>query len=302
MSARSNGSVRRLNSLGTRSGTNGSAQTCSVPCDPLLHEDDLPVVEPERRARRRRRRSRPGPCAGSSPPRRSGRAAGCSRRCAPCTSSRRSSCPAFSFSTTSGVAGGGEERRQPVVVLDDLVGHHAGRDVARPADHLRDPERALPVGVLLAAERGHAAVGPGVHVRAVVGGVDDDRVVGDAQLVELVEQLADVACRGRSSCRGTATASGRPGRRSPASGGSGSACGWCSSRRRTACPPRAGRPMKSLARRRRSRRRWSPSASWSADRCPRSAACRAAVAAVVGVVVGRRSPRSGSRRAAGRAR
>ena len=30
-SARSNGSVRRLNSFGTRSATNGSAQTCSVP-------------------------------------------------------------------------------------------------------------------------------------------------------------------------------------------------------------------------------------------------------------------------------
>jgi len=32
MSARSNGSVRRLNSFGTRSVTNGSAQICSVPC------------------------------------------------------------------------------------------------------------------------------------------------------------------------------------------------------------------------------------------------------------------------------
>jgi hypothetical protein len=31
MSARSNGSVRRLKSFGTRSSTNGSAQICSVP-------------------------------------------------------------------------------------------------------------------------------------------------------------------------------------------------------------------------------------------------------------------------------
>jgi hypothetical protein len=36
-----------------------------------------------------------------------------------------------------------QEGRQPVVVLDDLVRHHACRDVAGPADHLRDPERAL---------------------------------------------------------------------------------------------------------------------------------------------------------------
>ena len=48
MSARSNGSVRRLKSLGTRSGTNGSAQTASVPSHALLHEDHLPVVEAQR--------------------------------------------------------------------------------------------------------------------------------------------------------------------------------------------------------------------------------------------------------------
>ena len=52
---------------------------------------------------------------------------------------------------------------------------------------------ALPVGVLLAAERRRAAVGPAHHLGAVVGRVHDDGVVGDAELVELVEQLADVA-------------------------------------------------------------------------------------------------------------
>ena len=36
------------------------------------------------------------------------------------------------------------------------------------------------------------AVGPRVHVRPVVGRVDDDRVLGDPELVELVEQRADV--------------------------------------------------------------------------------------------------------------
>ena len=50
-------------------------------------------------------------------------------------------------------AGRGQERGQPVVMLHDLVGHRSGRDLAGPADHLRDPECALPVGVLLAAER-----------------------------------------------------------------------------------------------------------------------------------------------------
>ena len=51
------------------------------------------------------------------------------------------------------LARGRQERRQPVVVLDDLVRDGAGRDLARPADELRHAERALPVRVLLAAER-----------------------------------------------------------------------------------------------------------------------------------------------------
>ena len=37
-----------------------------------------------------------------------------------------------------------------------------------------------------------AAVRPGVHVRAVVGRVEDDGVVGDAEVVERLEELADV--------------------------------------------------------------------------------------------------------------
>ncbi len=78
-------------------------------------------------------------------------------------------------------------------MLDDLVGDHACLDLARPANHLRDAESALPVGVLLVAERGHAPVGPAVHMGTVVRRVDDDGVVGDPELVEEVEDLADVA-------------------------------------------------------------------------------------------------------------
>ena len=91
-----------------------------------------------------------------------------------------------------GLARRGEERRQPVVVLDDLVGDDARRDLARPAHQQRHAERAFPVRVLLAAERRHRPVRPRVHVRAVVGAVHDDRVVGDPELVEQIEQLADV--------------------------------------------------------------------------------------------------------------
>src|SRR5262249_38312421 len=50
----------------------------------------------------------------------------------------------------------------------------------------------FPVGVLLAAERRRAAVGPGERLGAVVRGVDHDRIVGDAEIVELLQELADL--------------------------------------------------------------------------------------------------------------
>jgi hypothetical protein len=46
--------------------------------------------------------------------------------------------------------------------------------------------------VFFSPRNGVGGVRPGVVVRAVVGGVEDDGVVGDAELVELVEELADV--------------------------------------------------------------------------------------------------------------
>jgi hypothetical protein len=88
------------------------------------------------------------------------------------------------------LARSGEEGRQPIVVLDDLVRDDTRRDLPRPAHHFRHAESALPVRVLLAPEGGHPGVGPGVHVRPVVGRVDDDRVLCDPELVQLVEQRA----------------------------------------------------------------------------------------------------------------
>ena len=64
---------------------------------------------------------------------------------------------------------------------------------AGPAHDERNAPTALEVRVLLRAERRCAAIRPRHLLGAVVRGEDDDRVVGDLQLVELVEQLADVA-------------------------------------------------------------------------------------------------------------
>ena len=76
-----------------------------------------------------------------------------------------------------GVAGSGQEGREPVHVVDDLVGPLAGRDLAEPAHHGRHPPAALPIGVLLAAERSGTGIRLGVVVRAVVRGVEDEHAL-----------------------------------------------------------------------------------------------------------------------------
>ena len=42
-------------------------------------------------------------------------------------------------------------------------------------------------------ERRHAAIGPGEDFRAVVGGEDDDGVVGFADVVQVLQQRTDVS-------------------------------------------------------------------------------------------------------------
>src|ERR1700721_37035 len=62
----------------------------------------------------------------------------------------------------------------------------------RPAQERRNAPAPFPVRVLLGAERRVGAIRPGVVLGAVVGGIHDDGVVGDAQLIKLGEQLADL--------------------------------------------------------------------------------------------------------------
>ena len=90
------------------------------------------------------------------------------------------------------IAGGRQQSRKHVDVRHDAVQYRARLDLPRPAHEAGYAPAAFPVGILLAAERGGGAVGPGVVLRSVVGGVHDDGVVGDAQLIELVEHHADL--------------------------------------------------------------------------------------------------------------
>src|SRR5262245_2039526 len=58
---------------------------------------------------------------------------------------------------------------------------------------LRHAVTAFPVGGLLATERRRTAVGPSHYLGAVVGGEDDNGIVGDAEIVEPLEQLPNIA-------------------------------------------------------------------------------------------------------------
>jgi hypothetical protein len=91
------------------------------------------------------------------------------------------------------LAGGRHQRRRPVLGGEDVVDLHARRHQAGPAYHRRHAIAAFPIGVLLAAERRGAAVGPRERLGAIVGGVDHDRIVSDAEIVEFLQELADLA-------------------------------------------------------------------------------------------------------------
>src|SRR5215218_9661424 len=99
--------------------------------------------------------------------------------------------PCFSFSTTSGSpAAARNVGSQSWCCTISFETAPAG---IFPGQRTISGTRNAPsVRVLLAAERRHRAVRPRVHVRPVVGAVHHDRVLGDPELVEQVEEQADV--------------------------------------------------------------------------------------------------------------
>ena len=190
-SARSNGSPRRVNSFGRRSWTNGSSQT-SKPCARCSRKLQLPLTVAQRREV-----AVVGPVEELP-----------ARRLLLLALEVRQQVVAVEVDLVVaahgrvareqllldvGLADRGQQRRQHVLVREHVVVDRARLDHARPSDQGRNPVAAFPLGVLLAAERRRAAVRPAHHLGAVVGRVHHDGVVGDAELVELVEQLPDHA-------------------------------------------------------------------------------------------------------------
>ena len=91
----------------------------------------------------------------------------------------------------SGLPAAADEGGEPIERREDAVLDRARLDVARPADDARRAEAAFIHGALGALERRHAAVGPGEHLGAIVGGEDDDGVVGLADVLEMLQEGAD---------------------------------------------------------------------------------------------------------------
>ena len=89
-------------------------------------------------------------------------------------------------------AGGGSEGRQPILVGDEPIERLARREMTGPTDEARHAVGAFPVRIFLTAEGRGACIRPGVVVRAVVRGILNDGVVGDAEVVNELEQFTHV--------------------------------------------------------------------------------------------------------------
>ena len=86
---------------------------------------------------------------------------------------------------------GRQEGGNHVLVGGDAVELCSRLDDARPLDEGGHAEAALPGRPLLTVEGDGTAVGPGEGLGAVVGGVEDDGVVVDAEFLDLGKDTAD---------------------------------------------------------------------------------------------------------------
>ncbi len=100
--------------------------------------------------------------------------------------------PFFELFLDIRLSDGRQQGGDHVLVGGDAVELRSRLDDTGPLDEGRHAEAALPGRSLLAVEGDGAAVGPGEGLGAVVGGVEDDGVVVDAELLELGEDTADV--------------------------------------------------------------------------------------------------------------
>ena len=93
----------------------------------------------------------------------------------------------FELGDDIGTSSSSHQGWHPILVRHDLVNDLSFLNPARPSDHRWNAKTALPIRILLASERRNRGIRPGVVVRTVIGRVHDDGVIGNAQLIEMVE-------------------------------------------------------------------------------------------------------------------
>src|SRR6516225_4859571 len=86
-----------------------------------------------------------------------------------------------------GIARRRREGRKKVFVSEELIVDRSRLDHSGPADERGHAIATLKVRGFLTAIGRASAVGPGHYFRAVVGGVNDDGVVGDTEVFELLQ-------------------------------------------------------------------------------------------------------------------
>src|SRR5260221_5862334 len=72
----------------------------------------------------------------------------------------------------------------------DSICVRAGRDFPGPTNQAGDAKTSFPGRALFTAEWGIATIGPKQKLIAAVGGIDDNRVARDANVINLLEDRA----------------------------------------------------------------------------------------------------------------
>ena len=85
-----------------------------------------------------------------------------------------------------GLSGSSRQGRQPIEAGEKSVLDRARPDLARPADDGRHAEATFADGAFGVLEWRHAAIRPCEHLGAVIGGEDDDGVVGLTNVVDFL--------------------------------------------------------------------------------------------------------------------
>src|SRR5262249_22280644 len=85
-----------------------------------------------------------------------------------------------------GISGRCSQRRQPVKAREDAILDSARLDLTRPANDRRYAEATFENRTLGGSKWRHTAVRPGEDFRAIVGGEDDNRVVGFADVLQVL--------------------------------------------------------------------------------------------------------------------